>query len=172
METEPFGSLMRKVLDAYNRHPEGWNVLVDPKGNVLILSREGGYRLRLVPLNPYEYTGVGVTIEVDEELRGSVTGAPSYGFRPVPSTVLRKLVHTAGRGALSRALVAQLLTIKPQPSWRVRETDAKAVLRGPIIAHPDLGAISKGQRALDAKLASAGNALFRRRYPERAAFYT
>lgn len=163
---------MRRAMDAYNRHPEGWNVLVDPKGNVLILGREGGYRMKLVPLNPYEYTGVGVTIEGSEELRGLLTGAPSYGFRPVPSTVMRTLVHEAGRGTLSNALAKRLLSIPPRPSWSVRDADAKAVLRGPVIAHPDLGAISKGQRELDAKLAQEGNALFRRRYPQRAAFYT
>ena len=171
METEPLELLMRKAMDAYNQHPEGWNVLIDPKGNVLILGREGGYRLKLVPLNPYEYTGVGVTIKVDEELWGSVTGAPSYGFRPVPATVMRELANEAGRGTLSHTLVTRLLSIKPQPSWSVRDADAPAVLRGPIIAHPDLDAISKGQRELDAKLASAGNALFRRRYPERATLY-
>ena len=171
MKTESFESLMRRVMDAYNKHPKGWNVLADPKGNVLILGRKEGYRMKLIPLNPYEHTGVGVRIKVGEELRGLLTDAPSYGFRPLPPTVMQALVREAGRGTVSNALAKRLLSIQPRPSWNVRDEDTMAVLRGPVISHPDLSAISKGQRELDAKLAKAGNELFRRRHPQRAALY-
>ena len=59
---EPIDQVTNRILDQYNRHPEGWSVLVDSQRNVLVVGPSSGYRLRLVPLNPQEYTGVGTKI--------------------------------------------------------------------------------------------------------------
>ncbi|MCK4434696.1 hypothetical protein KAU92_04335, partial [Candidatus Bathyarchaeota archaeon] len=70
-------------MGQYNKKPEGWTVLIDRKGNMLILNPRVGYRLKLVPLNPREYTGVGVKLNSLNEMQKVTEGVPSYGFRPL-----------------------------------------------------------------------------------------
>jgi len=37
MSAEPIESLMKRIMDQYNRKTEGWTVLIDMKGNMLVL---------------------------------------------------------------------------------------------------------------------------------------
>jgi hypothetical protein len=61
--------------------------------------------------------------------------------------------------------------MKPVPTWEIDERRPEAVVTGPLVAHPNLSAISKGQRELEAKLAVEADKLFRRKYPLRARTY-
>ena len=170
MNVEPIESLISRIMRQYNRKPEGWTVLTDHKGNVLILGPKTGYRLKLIPLNPQEYTGVGMKVDGLEEMRRVADGVPSYGFRPLSTTEAEELLKTVQEGAQSR-LIDRLLRTKPVPTWELRKKRPGAVLGGPVIAHPDLSAISKSQRELEARLAVEADKIFRRKYPYRAAIY-
>lgn len=172
MSVEPVESLMRRVMAQYNRRPEGWSVLTDLRGNVLILGPESGYRLKLIEVNPQEHTGVGVRVGGLEEVRRIVEGTPSYGLRPLSSRETRELLNAIHReDAIPNRLIERLLGMKPVPTSELEERGPKAILSGPIIAHPDLSAISEGQRQLERKLALEADKLFRKKYPERAAIY-
>jgi len=46
--TEPIESLMPKIMNQYNNRPEGWSVLTDYKGNLLVLGPNDGYMLRTI----------------------------------------------------------------------------------------------------------------------------
>jgi hypothetical protein len=97
---ESVEQITKKILSQYNRHPEGWSVLVDSKGDVLVIGPSSGYRLKLVPLNPREYTGVGVRLGKSKELREMVKDIPPYGFRPLSREETRDLlsaIHRRGR---------------------------------------------------------------------------
>ena len=169
---EPVESLMRRILDQYNKKPEGWGVLTDHKGNVLVLGPRTGYRLKLIPLNPQEYTGVGVRISGIKKKRRIVEEFPSYGFRPLSSRETKELLNTFHQGsAIRNKRIKKLLGMKPVPTWELQRKELKAVLSGPVIAHPNLSAVSKSQRKLEMKLAVEADRLFRKRYPQRAAIY-
>lgn len=172
MEAEPIESLMDKILDLYDRKPGGWNVLTDLKGNVLILGPQVSYRLKLISLNPYDYTGVGMKIGNEKVVRNSVEGVPSYGFRPL-TRKQTKLLFTGihQHGAVNDGLVKKLLGLSPVPTWQLRDNKQKAILSGPVITHPNLSSISKNQRELEKKLDMEAYKLFRKRFPGRAAIY-
>lgn len=171
MSIEPIESLMGKIRERYDRKPEGWNVLIDGKGNMLVIGPKFSYRLKLIPLNPQEYTGVGVRIEGLEKIRGVMEEVPSYGFRPLSPGETKELLKTVQRGAVQNKLIKKLLRVKPVPTWELKEKRAKAYLGGPIIAHPNLSTISKSQRELESRLNVEADKLFRKKYPGRAAIY-
>lgn len=173
MGTEPIESLMNNILKRYNRKPEGWNVLIDGRGNVLIIGPKVGYRLKLITLNPQEYTGVGTKIEGLEEMRRILKGIPSYGFRPLSTKETKELFNTVhNRDAVQNKLIKELLGMKPVPTWELQEKRTKAFLSGPIITHPNLSAISERQRELEARLSIEADKLFRKKFPRRAGIYS
>lgn len=171
MSAEPIESLVSRIMKQYDKKPEGWTVLTDHKGNVLVLGPKIGYRLKLIPLNPQEYTGVGIKIAGLREMRRVVEGVPSYGFRPLSSVETEELLNTVHQGYIQSKLINKFLEMKPVSTGELKKKRPKAVLSGPVIAHSNLGAISKSQRELEAKLAVEADKLFRKKYPQRAAIY-
>jgi hypothetical protein len=171
MSPESMDALMTRIMDQYNRKPEGWTVLVDFKGNVLVMGPNGGYRLKMIHLNPHEYTGVGVKIDDTETVQRLVEGAPSYGLRPLSRKHATTLLTRFHEGAFQSKVVRDVLAMKPVSTWALEKKKPQAFLSGPIITHPDLATISSNQRKLEAKLAAEAEKLFRTKYPHRAAIY-
>ncbi|MFW6110837.1 MAG: hypothetical protein ACOC6H_02245 [Thermoproteota archaeon] len=171
-DVEPIEPLMGKIMDRYNKRPEGWKVLTDNKGSVLILGPKTGYRLRLIPLNPQEYTGVGTKIGKTGEIRDAVQGIPSYGFRPLSSNQTKRLFRTIKeKGAARNRVASELLGSRPVPTWQLKQSKPKAVLTGPVINHPQLNTISRRQQELEKKLSTEAYKLFKKRHPGRAEIY-
>ena len=167
----PIELLIPKIMNQYNKQPVGWTVLTDPKGNVLVLGPNKGYMLKTLRLNPQEYTGVGTEIEDTEDLRRVVELGPSYGFRPFSKKEAEALIRNLSQRDKQNRLISQLLRKKPVPTWELEKKKPSAVVSGPIIAHPNLSAISKSQRELELKLKFEVDKLFRKKYPNRAAIY-
>jgi hypothetical protein len=107
--TESIESLMPKIVKRYNNHPGGWNVLIDYKGNMLILGPSEGYMLRMIPLNPQKYTGVGMKIIDSDEMQSLVGGAPSYGFRPLSTRQMESMLDSFRQGEDQHKLISKLL---------------------------------------------------------------
>ena len=171
LHVEPLDSLLKEILNQYNNNPRGWRVFADAKGNMLVLGPGTGYRLKLLSLNPSDVTGVGVNIPMDE-VQGMPLGLPSYGYRPLSHGDVAQLFSSLHQNMpMPKGLIGDLLGIKPVPTWDLKGESSRGVLTGPIIAHPDLASISRGQRELDAKLTLEANRLFRARYPFRAGIY-
>jgi hypothetical protein len=171
MSTEPIESLLNKILSQYNRRPEGWSVLADRKGNVLVIGPKAGYRLKLVPINPHEYTGVGIRVDELEEFRNLADGMPSYGFRPLSSQATEELFNTINKKTVDNNLINELLGKKTVSTHILGKKRSGSILTGPIITHPNLSEISKSQRELETKLNIEADKLFRRKYPRRALYY-
>ena len=167
----PIELLIPKIMNQYNKQPAGWTVLTDPKGNVLVLGPSKGYMLKTLHLNPQEYTGVRTEIEDAGDLRRIVELGPSYGFRPLSERQSEELVRSFSQRDKQNRLNSQLLRKKPVPTWELEKKKPSTVISGPIIAHPNLSAISKSQRELELKLKSEVDKLFRKKYPNRAAIY-
>jgi hypothetical protein len=147
-------------------------VSTDLKGNMLVLGPDKGYSLKMVPLNPKEYIGVGMEIEEIEDLRKAVGTGPSYGFRPISLKYIKQLNNNISRGNNQSELFSELLSKKPLPTWELEKQKPNAILHGPIISKPNLTTLSEKQRKLESKLKMEANKLFRDKYPHRAAIYT
>lgn len=160
-------------MDRYNKNPEGWNIMIDGKSNVLIIGPDIGYRLKLIPLSPQKYTGVGLRIRALEEMRRIVEGVPSYGFRPLTDKDTKEMFNIVYQeGTAQNRLIKKLLRLKPVSTWELQNKGTKAFLSGPVIAHPNLSTISDRQIELEERLAKEANKLFRKKYPERASIYS
>jgi len=172
VKTAPIERVMHTIMDRYNRKPQGWRVLSDGKGNVLVLGPDVGYQLKLVPLNPHEYTGVGINITRIDDMKDIATEFPSYGFRPLTERETKGLMNTFRHGeTLPDDLITELFRIRPVSTLDLPLRNPTAVLGGPVLVHPDLSTISQHQRDLETKLTVAAEKLFRRKYPHRAALY-
>lgn len=172
MDVEPIRRITKDILSQYNKRPKGWSVLADQKGNVLVLGPSSSYWLRLIWLNPHEYTGAGIKVDDPEEMRRIVEGTPSYGFRPLPKGSVQKLLRAVQRnGRVESSLAEKLLSITPVSTRELQKRSPSAILSGPIITHRDLSTISEGQRKLERKLTLEAEKLFRKRYPLRSGIY-
>lgn len=172
MNIKPLDQITRRILEQYDKSPEGWSVLSDSKGNVIILGPRSRYRLKLIPLSPNEYTGVGVGMEKSERITRMVEGASPFGFRPVSRQEAKELFGAMSQaGRVDRRVIQGLLGRRPISIKEIMEIKPETLLGGPVIAHPDLSSISRRQRELDEKLAREAEKLFRRKYPLRAGIY-
>lgn len=173
MRFEAIETLTKKILDEYNRNPVGWKVLADLKGNVIILGPKGCYQLRLVPINPMEYMGVGTKMPNSEGLSSITEASPPYGFRPLSIKATKKLL-TATRqynSILTGKLIRKFLGIRPVSIETIMQEKPGSILSGPVITLSSLNLISEKQRKLEFKLAKEADKLFRKRYPYRASIY-
>ena len=171
MSTEPIDSLSHKIIKRYNKQPLGWTVLRDFKGNVLIIGPKEGYMLKLVTINPQEYTGVGMKIKSPRHIQKLVKGAPQYGYRPLPNRQAKELLNSFQNIEKQNKIISEVLERQPIPTWEIEKKKPSLILNGPILAHPDLSAISKSQRKLDLKLKIEAQKLFKKKYPHRAEMY-
>jgi hypothetical protein len=171
MVTEPIESLMPKIVKRYNNHPGGWNVLIDYKGNIMILGPSEGYIFKLIPLNPQKHTGVGMKISNSDEMQRLVGGAPSYGFRPLSTRQTESILDSFRQGENQHGLISKLLEKNPVSIPELEKKKPRVVLSGPLIGHPDLSTISESQRELEAKLKIESLKLFKRKFPYRASIY-
>ena len=171
MNAEPIESLVEKIMNRYNKRPLGWATMMDLKGNVLVLGPEEGYMLKLITINPQEHTGVGMEIDNPREIRGLVEGAPGYGFRPLSTAQVEGLLRSFRQPQQGSRFISEVLEEKPLPTWELKRKRPRAVLSGPVIAHPDLSTISRSQMQLESKLRIEAEKLFGKKYPDRAAIY-
>jgi hypothetical protein len=171
VSAEPVEFLAKKIMNRYNRHPVGWTVLRDLKGNVLVKGPKEGYMLKMIMINPQEYTGIGVKIDSPLKLSALVEGAPLFGYRPLAKMQAEELLNGFRVGRHQEGLISEILERKPVPALEIEKRRPSAVLTGPIIAHPDLSTISKSQRELELKLRIGAEKLFIEKYPTRAEMY-
>jgi hypothetical protein len=172
LRTKPIELVLREIMKQYNKVPEGWNVLADHSGNILVMGPDSNFWLRIVPLSPDSYTGVGMEVDRSRRIERIVEGTPPYGLRPLSKSEAKRLLDTfRGKSTSQGKIIEELLSVKPASAQDIQERRPQAIISGPILGHPDLGAISSKQRELERRLAVEADRLFRERYPMRAGIY-
>jgi hypothetical protein len=169
--TEPIDSISKKIIKRYNTNPVGWTIFRDHKGTMLISGPNNDYVLKLIGLNPHEYTGVGMRIKKRKGIQKLTNGAPQYGYRPIPTSQVRELLDSLQNLNKQNTIITKLLESEPLTTWQLKKRKPSLVLNGPILAHPDLSSISKSQRKLDLKLKIEAQKFFNKKYPYRAEMY-
>jgi len=172
LRTKPIELVLREIMKQYNEVPDGWNVLADHSGNILVMGPDSSFWLRTVSLSPYSYIGVGVEVDRSRRIERIVEGTPPYGLRPLSKSEAKRLLDSfRGKSESQGKIIEELLSVKPASAQDIEERNPEAVISGPILGHPDLGAISSKQRELERRLAVEADRLFRERYPMRAGIY-
>jgi hypothetical protein len=173
LEIKTLEETVKEIIDGYNRKPYGWQIASDFWGNSVVLGPGGGYRLKLMMVNPQESLGVGARIDDVGELRRSMGEVASSGFRPLNTDIAKEVFSalSSTEEAKKQRVIRRVLDIDPVPTWELQASDLGAVMSGPFIAHPDLRVISRKQSELDERLAAELDKLFRLKHPMRASIY-
>lgn len=172
MGFEELEQLTQEIKQRYDQNPKGWSIFTDNKANVVVVGPSEAYSLKLVPLSPQKYTGVGVRLEEPKSLKRIRKRIPSAGLRPLSQRDIQKLLTSIQHSREPKnELIGRILEREPMSTRTIEEIRPQALMTGPVIAHPDLGTISERQRELQRKLAYEADKLFRKRYPMRAGIY-
>ncbi|MFX0116325.1 MAG: hypothetical protein ACFFB3_17375 [Candidatus Hodarchaeota archaeon] len=172
MKIEPLDLLLKKIMAQYNRNPESWKVLIDQKGNVIVLGAEANYHLKLIHVNPMKFVGVGAQIPETNRLQQLTSGTYSYGFRALTPKDTNHLLGAMGQEEYPPSqILHDVLNRTPLSLNEIQKSKETTILAGPLLAHSDLGRISSSQRELERRLSLEAEKLFRRKYPFRSSMY-
>jgi hypothetical protein len=144
-DPEPIEKIMPRILKQYSERSRGWHIMSTPRGEMLILSSDSAFQLKLIPLNPFEYTGAGVELPESSDTAEEIRASPEFGLRPLDETDLQ--------------------------GEDLSTTDGH-ILRGPVLTRPDLGSLSPEILKRQLSLDRSAERTFRRRYPDRAGMYS
>jgi hypothetical protein len=166
--------VLKEILEGYNRSPSQWQIALDCRGNSLFMGPEKGYMIKSMMIGPEESLGVGVRLEDTEGVRGIFAPTAPSGFRPMGRELSQHVfteLSQNGQGTPRGQLINRILSIEPVPTWELGRDGVGGIVGGPYTAHPDLGAISKSQQALNMRLDRELQALFMARHPMRASMF-
>lgn len=162
----PAEKIKKMFLEKYNKNPYNWNIILgmdDRKFiNTLILNPEESWLIKEYMINPFKTLGLGTPIEVRKDYFKKL-GAPTFGFRPFPESILEKIKE--GSKLDIKDIVSNVLKQKPRSLYSIKE---KIILEGPLYNtnFGSLEIISEEQKKLDEKLSREVEKLVRRKYPQ------
>lgn len=155
----------------YSDKPRGWRVLSTPKGDMLVLGPDSAFQLKLIPLNPNEFTGAGMEIPSSFRALDRVRQSPEFGLRPLFDSDIESLMNSIStpKGALPH--LQSIIKRTPLSPVELAKTDTTHMLTGPVLTRPDFSTLSSETMRLQQSLEREARETFRRRYPMRAGMY-
>jgi len=170
-DTEPAEELIPRIMREYSRRPGGWHILNTPDGDMLIVGPRSAFQLRLIPLSPTDFTGVGVEISPDIEGLSNIRSAPSFGLRPLSDDDLQVLFDAMTGQLTSPDRVEQIIRRDPVAPTEIDAKRYSHVLSGPVLTRPNLSSVDSTLLELRDKLEQSAREIFRRKYPLRSGMY-
>ncbi|MBE0525485.1 MAG: hypothetical protein IH631_00980, partial [Candidatus Thorarchaeota archaeon] len=95
-DPEPVEEIVPRILKQYSERPRGWHIMNTPRGEVLVLSSDSAFQLKLIPLNPQEFTGAGVELPESNDIVESIRSSPEFGLRPLSESDLLGIAQSMG----------------------------------------------------------------------------
>ncbi len=143
-----------------------------PRGEVLVLSSDSAFQLKLIPLNPREFTGAGVELPESNDTVDFIRTSPEFGLRPISESDLQGIANSMRTDDQSaRQEVGEILSRTPLSLEDLSSNESSHILRGPVLSRPDLGSLSPEILKMQMALDRSANKTFRKRYPMRAGMY-
>ncbi len=170
-DPEPVDSIVPRIMERYAKFPKGWHVLSTPKGDMLIVGPDSSFHLKLIPINPTEFTGVGVEIPGSYKSLDFIRRVPNYGFRPIHDSDLDQMLSLINQGNDAQSIIRSIIQRDPMTPTDIEQSDARHILTGPILTRPDLGDISSEISKVHSSLEREALELFRKKYPMRAGMF-
>lgn len=170
-DPEPVDSIVPRIMELYTQSPKGWHVLSTPKGDMLIMGPDSSFHLKLIPINPTEFTGVGVEIPGSHKSLDFVRRVPEYGFRPIHDSDLDQILSLLNQGSDAQSVIKSIIQREPMTPTAIEHSDARHILTGPVLTRPNLGDISSEISKVHSSLEREALELFRKKYPMRAGMF-
>ncbi|MGY5874943.1 MAG: hypothetical protein RTU30_04285 [Candidatus Thorarchaeota archaeon] len=142
-----------------------------PQGEMLVLGPTSAFQMKLIPLNPFEFTGAGVEIPDSNRAFKRIRETPEFGLRPLSETDIGGFLKALQDPAGSRSQLETILQRMPVPQAELKSTEIEHVLSGPVLMRPDLGSLNPEIMRIQRSLDRTAEETFRRRFPERAGMY-
>ncbi|TFF96894.1 hypothetical protein EU546_00360 [Candidatus Thorarchaeota archaeon] len=142
-----------------------------PKGEMLVLSPESAFQLKLIPLNPFEYTGAGIEIPGSSKSIETIRSSPEFGLRPLYESDLLSIAKAIGSEQESHSKLGEILGRTPESLEDLSSGKASHILRGPVLMRPDLGSLDPDVHSVQANLDKTAEKVFRKKYPMRSGMY-
>jgi hypothetical protein len=170
-DTEPVEDIVPRMIKQFSEQPRGWRIMHTPTGEMLVLGPDSMYQLKLIPLNPFQFTGAGVEIaDVDNKL-AELRSSPEFGLRPLKPSDIRSLLEAINKPTLLKPRIDELVKREPVAPSEIDSRRVSHLLSGPVIARPELGSLSPRTLELQDLLNESATRMFRRRYPMRTGMY-
>lgn len=165
MKTVDAYEILDYIIKKYNKNPHGWQALaaLDKRGypTILISNPEEVWLIKLESQYKHHPAGIGVQIGEANEAARIPKGKYSWGFRPLGSSTLKKILQSRSMQEVGQ-IVLQALMTKPIPLEKVK---TPGLMVGPVAYTSSLSLISEKQGELDEKLAKELKKLIEKKYP-------
>ncbi len=168
---EPADKIVPRILQQYSERPRGWHILSTPRGEMLVLSPDSAFQLKLIPLNPYEFTGAGVELPESCDTVERIRSSPEFGLRPLNESDLRGILNSITGDSGPKLSLDDIMKRAPRSLDDLSTDIPTPVLQGPVLMRPDLGSLSPEILKRQLSLDRSAEKTFRKRFPERAGFY-
>ena len=162
---------MPRILRQYSERPRGWHIMSTPRGEMLVLSSDSAFQLKLIPLNPYEFTGAGVELPESCDAVDAIRSSPEFGLRPLTESDLHGILNSLTGQKGPKLSLEDILRRAPKPIDDLSADIPTPILRGPVLMRPDLGSLSPDILKRQLSLDRSAEKTFRKRYPERAGMF-
>ena len=138
---------------------------------MLVLSSDSAFQLKLIPLNPYDFTGAGVELPESCDTVDTIRSSPEFGLRPLSEPDLQGIVNSITGDQGPKLSLDDILRRTPRSIEDISADTPSPILRGPVLMRPDLGSLSPDILKRQLSLDRSAEKTFRRRFPERAGMY-
>ncbi len=142
-----------------------------PVGDMLVVGRDSAFPLKLIPLNPREYTGAGTELPESNDVTDSIRTSPEFGFRNLAQTDIEALVESMSKPELVQQQLQDILRRDPLLPAEIEKGGINHLLTGPVLTRPNLQGLGPDILKLRSSLERSANRVFRKKYPMRAGMY-
>ena len=142
-----------------------------PRNEMLVLSSDSAFQLKLIPLNPYEFTGAGVELPESCDIVDTIRSSPEFGLRPLSELDLQGILNSITGEEGPKLSLDDLLKRTPKSIEDISVDTPAPILRGPVLMRPDLGSLSPEILKRQISLDRSAEQTLRKRFPERAGMY-
>ena len=172
-DPEPAEKIVPRIVKQYTENPRGWHIMNTPLGEVLVLSPDSAFQLKLIPLNPFEFTGAGVELPRSSKTIEEIRSSPEFGLRPIDEKDLQGILTALGSPQGTSPEIQEILRRAPVSleDLSAKEHAADHILRGPVLLRPDLSSLSPELLKMQMTLDRSAQKTFRNRFPMRAGMY-
>ena len=170
-EPESAEEIVPRILKRYSERPRGWHIMNTPRGEVLVLSSDSAFQLKLIPLNPVEFTGAGIELPESNDVIERIRSSPEFGLRPVSEKDILNIANAMSGSEDARRELSAVLNRTPLALEDLSASKSSHVLQGPVLTRPDLGSLSPDILKMQTILERRAQKIFRDKHPMRAGMF-
>ena len=138
---------------------------------MLVVGPDSAFQLKLISLNPMEFTGAGIELSDSNDAIDRLRASPEYGLRPLDNLDIQRLVESMTNPAQSRLQLESIIQRDPILPKDIEKSTAEHLLTGPVFTRPELGSMSPEILKIQDSLERSAQSIFKKRYPMRAGMY-